>query len=118
MQAHGILNIIGWGVILPIGVIIARYFKKGPIQWNKHDEWKHAHKTCQAFGYIIGATGWGLGLWLGISSKYYSFPKHGAFGISIFTFATLQVKHTLSPPNLLEKIFIYDQCLHQNLSIQ
>ncbi|KAH0649999.1 hypothetical protein KY284_029911 [Solanum tuberosum] len=90
--AHGILSIIGWGVILPIGVIIARYFKKGPIHWNEHDQWKYAHKACQACGYIFGATGWAIGLWLGNYSKYYSFPKHGAYGISIFTFATLQKK--------------------------
>ncbi|XP_075077666.1 cytochrome b561 and DOMON domain-containing protein At5g47530-like [Nicotiana tabacum] len=113
--AHGILNIIGWGVILPIGVIIARYFKKGPIQWNKHDEWKHAHKTCQAFGYIIGATGWGLGLWLGISSKYYSFPKHGAFGISIFTFATLQALALRLKPKKDDELHIYWSMYHHSL---
>ncbi|XP_059286828.1 cytochrome b561 and DOMON domain-containing protein At5g47530-like [Lycium ferocissimum] len=113
--AHGILNIIGWGVILPIGVIIARYFKKGPINWNEHDQWKHAHKTCQTCGYIIGATGWALGLWLGASSKYYSFPKHGAFGISIFTFATLQTLALRLKPRKNDELHTYWSIYHLSL---
>ncbi|KAK6776243.1 hypothetical protein RDI58_027244 [Solanum bulbocastanum] len=73
--AHGILSIIGWGVILPIGVIIAWYFKKGPIHWNEHDQWKHAHRACQAFGYIFGATGWAIGLCLEIIPNITLFPN-------------------------------------------
>ncbi|KAH0655069.1 hypothetical protein KY285_029951 [Solanum tuberosum] len=105
--AHGILSIIGWGVILPIGVIIARYFKKGPIHWNEHDQWKHAHKACQACGYIFGVTGWAIGLWLGNYSKYYSFPKHGAYGISIFTFATLQTLALRLKPHKNDELHTY-----------
>lgn len=113
--AHGVLSIIGWGVILPIGVIIARYFKKGPIQWNEHDQWKHAHKACQACGYIIGATGWAIGLWLGTSSKYYSFPKHGAFGVSIFTFATLQTLALRLKPHKNDDLHMYWSIYHHSL---
>ncbi|KAM3394934.1 cytochrome and DOMON domain-containing protein [Capsicum galapagoense] len=110
--AHGILSIIGWGVVLPIGVIIARYFKKGPIHWNEHDQWKYAHKACQACGYIIGATGWALGMWLGNSSKHYSFPKHGAYGISIFTFATLQTLALRYKPHKNDQLHTYWSIYH------
>uniref|UniRef100_M1AFX8 Cytochrome b561 and DOMON domain-containing protein n=2 Tax=Solanum tuberosum TaxID=4113 RepID=M1AFX8_SOLTU len=113
--AHGILSIIGWGVILPIGVIIARYFKKGPIHWNEHDQWKHAHKACQACGYIFGATGWAIGLWLGNYSKYYSFPKHGAYGISIFTFATLQTLALRLKPHKNDELHTYWSIYHLSL---
>ncbi|KAJ8560739.1 hypothetical protein K7X08_022599 [Anisodus acutangulus] len=113
--AHGILNIIGWGVILPIGVIIARYFKKGPIQWNEHEQWKNAHATCQTCGYIIGATGWALGIWLGTRSKYYSFPQHGAFGISIFTFATLQTLALRLKPQTNDELNTYWSIYHLSL---
>ncbi|XP_055824010.1 cytochrome b561 and DOMON domain-containing protein At4g12980-like [Solanum dulcamara] len=112
---HGILSIIGWGVILPIGVIIARYFRKGPIHWNEHDQWKHAHKACQACGYIFGATGWAIGLWLGTYSKYYSFPKHGAYGISIFTFATLQTLALRLKPNKNDELHTYWSIYHLSL---
>ncbi|MCD9560343.1 hypothetical protein HAX54_018963 [Datura stramonium] len=111
-MAHGILSTIGWGVILPIGVIIARYFKKGPIHWNVQDQWKHAHKACQTCGYIIGATGWAIGLWLGHSSKYYSFPKHGAYGISIFTFATLQTLALRLKPHKNDELHTYWSIYH------
>lgn len=113
--AHGIFSIIGWGTILPIGVIIARYFKKGPIHWNEHDQWKHAHKTCQACGYILGATGWVIGIWLGNYSKYYSFPKHGAYGICIFTFATLQTLALRLKPHTNDELRTYWSMYHLSL---
>ncbi|PPS09019.1 hypothetical protein GOBAR_AA11617 [Gossypium barbadense] len=31
-KIHGILNIIGWGTLMPLGVIVARYFKQFPIK--------------------------------------------------------------------------------------
>ncbi|XP_012091311.1 cytochrome b561 and DOMON domain-containing protein At5g35735 [Jatropha curcas] len=89
-NAHGILNMIGWGAFLPIGVIVARYFSKAPL---KCDEWYNLHILCQTSGYIIGAIGWGVGLWLGTSSKQQStsFKTHRILGIIIFTLATLQI---------------------------
>ncbi|XP_070004027.1 uncharacterized protein [Nicotiana sylvestris] len=86
-QVHGILNIIGWGTLLPIGVLIARNFRESPLRCSG---WKSYHISCQTVGYLVGSAGWAVGLWLGRASKYYSFPKHGIFGICIFTFATLQ----------------------------
>ncbi|CAN4075418.1 unnamed protein product [Withania somnifera] len=87
-KVHGILNIIGWGTLLPIGVIIARNFREFPVPIKG---WKNYHFSCQAVGYFVGSMGWAVGIWLGKASKYYSFPKHGTFGICIFIFATLQM---------------------------
>ncbi|KAB5560374.1 hypothetical protein DKX38_005331 [Salix brachista] len=36
-NTHGVLNIIGWGTLLPIGAIVARSFRKSPL---KCDEWQ------------------------------------------------------------------------------
>lgn len=95
VQVHGILNIIGWGTLLPIGVIIARNFRGFPLPWLPN--WEKYHISCQTVGYIVGATGWAVGIWLGKASKYYSFPKHATFGTCIFAFATIQiVRHSLS----------------------
>lgn len=93
VQVHGILNIIGWGVVLPIGVIIARNFREFPLPWLG---WKKCHISCQTIGYLVGTTGWAVGIWLGKASKYYSFPKHGTYGLLIFAFATIQVRPTFS----------------------
>ncbi|WCJ32965.1 Cytochrome b561 and DOMON domain-containing protein At5g35735 [Euphorbia peplus] len=84
---HGILNIAGWGVFLPSGVIVARYCKY-PFQskW-----WFKFHVMCQIVGYILGAAGWIVGLGLASASKFYAFKTHRLFAIFIFTFTTLQM---------------------------
>ncbi|XWS51835.1 hypothetical protein CRYUN_Cryun11dG0016600 [Craigia yunnanensis] len=88
-KIHGILNIIGWGTLLPIGVIVARYFRQFPFELKTW--WFSFHYSCQALGYILGGIGWGLGLLLGHESKYYAFHKHRVLGICIFGFTTLQM---------------------------
>ncbi|KAM6580500.1 hypothetical protein CsatA_004274 [Cannabis sativa] len=85
---HGILNMVGWGILLPVGVIVARYFRKFPVRWN---HWFGVHLGCQIVGYILGTTGWGIGLWLGRASRHYTFKTHRLLGIFIFTFTTLQM---------------------------
>uniref|UniRef100_A0A5B6YST1 Cytochrome b561 and DOMON domain-containing protein n=1 Tax=Davidia involucrata TaxID=16924 RepID=A0A5B6YST1_DAVIN len=85
---HGILNILGWGMLLPIGVIIARYFKKFPVEYRC---WFGFHISFQIAGYILGTTGWAIGLWLGHTSRHYSFRTHRILAILIFTFTTLQM---------------------------
>ncbi|XP_022723219.1 cytochrome b561 and DOMON domain-containing protein At5g35735-like [Durio zibethinus] len=84
---HGILNIFGWGFLLPTGAIVARNFRNFPL---KCDEWYQLHILCQTSGYIVGTVGWGIGIWLGNSSKQYTLKAHRILGIIIFTFATLQ----------------------------
>lgn len=73
---------------MPVGVIIARYFRNFPVRWYL---WSSFHINCQIAGYILGSSGWAMGLWLGNQSKYYSFHIHRIFGIIIFTFTTIQV---------------------------
>ncbi|PON91927.1 Cytochrome b561 and DOMON domain-containing protein [Trema orientale] len=87
-MVHGILNMIGWGTLLPAGVILARYFRKFPVDWKK---WYFCHVGCQILGYILGTAGWAVGLWLGHASRHYSFKTHRLLAIFIFTFTTLQM---------------------------
>lgn len=94
-QTHGVLNIIGWGTLLPIGAIVARSFRKSPL---KCDEWYNLHVVCQTLGYIIGAVGWSIGMWLGNSSKQYSLRAHRILGIIIFTSATAQASPRFTIP--------------------
>ncbi|XP_061342288.1 cytochrome b561 and DOMON domain-containing protein At3g25290-like [Gastrolobium bilobum] len=88
-SVHGVLNIIGWGTLLPIGVIIARYFRVFPVKWDP--TWFYLHIGCQLTGFLIGTVGWAIGLSLGHASTYYTFHTHRAFGIIIFTFSTIQM---------------------------
>lgn len=79
---------VGWGIFLPLGVIIARYSRAHPFKLHY---WFRFHVGCQITGYVLGTIGWAIGLWLGSASKYYTFRTHRLFGIFIFTFTTLQV---------------------------
>ncbi|KAG4146708.1 hypothetical protein ERO13_D05G175600v2 [Gossypium hirsutum] len=87
-NVHGILNIFGWGLLLPIGAIVGRNFSKFPL---KCDDWYQLHTLCQTSGYIVGAVGWGTGIWLGNSSRQYTLKAHRILGIIVFTLATLQM---------------------------
>uniref|UniRef100_A0A6N2KWV8 Cytochrome b561 domain-containing protein n=1 Tax=Salix viminalis TaxID=40686 RepID=A0A6N2KWV8_SALVM len=101
-NTHGVLNIIGWGTLLPIGAIVARSFRKSPL---KCDEWYNLHVVCQTLGYIIGAVGWSIGMWLGNSSKQYSLRAHRILGIIIFTSSTAQASPRLAiPSNIFQGI--------------
>lgn len=54
---HGRLMVLAWGVLVPIGVIVARFFKITPRQhWPLHVDnqaWWIAHRVCQ---YVAAAT--------------------------------------------------------------
>ncbi|XP_050219142.1 cytochrome b561 and DOMON domain-containing protein At3g25290-like [Mercurialis annua] len=87
-MVHGIVNIMGWGFFMPIGVIIARY-SKYPLGIKKR--WFGLHVSCQMIGYILGTTGWVIGLSLGTASKFYIFRTHRLYAMFIFSFTTLQM---------------------------
>ncbi|KAK4340554.1 hypothetical protein RND71_039055 [Anisodus tanguticus] len=94
---HGVVNIFGWGVLLPIGVIIARYYKRLPM---KCEEWYSLHVRSEVAGFILGTVGWGLGISIRNSAKEQStMSTHGIFGTIIFTFTTIQVLHICLQPD-------------------
>ncbi|KAK2644544.1 hypothetical protein Ddye_019739 [Dipteronia dyeriana] len=98
-NAHGILNIIGWGTLLPVGAIIARYLRKLEL----YDEWYPLHILCQSSGYLLGTLGWGIGLWLGNSSKQYTLKTHRILSILVFTFSTIQMLAVFVHPRIRDE---------------
>ncbi|KAK4733248.1 hypothetical protein R3W88_007509 [Solanum pinnatisectum] len=88
---HGIVNIFGWGILLPIGVIIARYYKRHPLEC---EEWYSLHVLSKIAGFILGTIGWGLGMSMIKNSpkdQHTMMSTHGIIGTIIFTFTTIQV---------------------------
>ncbi|KAK4420788.1 1,4-alpha-glucan-branching enzyme 3, chloroplastic/amyloplastic [Sesamum alatum] len=110
--SHGILNIVGWGTLLPIGVIVARYLNKFPEKWMW---WFVFHVSCQTAGYILGTIGWVIGIWLGNSSKYYCFRTHQILGILIFTFTTVQMFALRLKPRPNDEYRAYWNMYHHSL---
>ncbi|KAK4743954.1 hypothetical protein SAY87_010266 [Trapa incisa] len=93
---HGVLNAVSWGVLMPVGVIAARYLK---VFKSGDPAWFYLHVTCQSSAYIVGVVGWATGLKLGSESKGITYTTHRIIGIILFCLATLQVFALLMRPN-------------------
>ncbi|XP_022132645.1 cytochrome b561 and DOMON domain-containing protein At5g35735-like [Momordica charantia] len=87
-HVHGVLNIIGWGTLMPSGIMIARYLREFPISCER---WYSAHAVCQTAGYIMGIVGWGFGISAANSSERSSRLPFLALGITIIVLATIQL---------------------------
>lgn len=87
-QIHGILNAVSWGLMFPIGAIIARYMRTFQ---SADPAWFYLHVFCQVSAYAIGVAGWGTGIKLGSESKGVQYTGHRNIGIALFSLATLQV---------------------------
>ncbi|XP_060189921.1 cytochrome b561 and DOMON domain-containing protein At5g35735-like isoform X1 [Lycium barbarum] len=116
---HGVVNIFGWGILLPIGVIIARYYKRPPL---KCDEWYPLHVRSKVAGFILGSVGWGIGISIRNSAKEHTMMStHGILGTIIFTFTTIQVLAICLLPdeeNVYRKYWvIYHNCFGYALII-
>jgi membrane protein YdbS with pleckstrin-like domain len=83
---HGIIGIIGWGLILPVGAIVARYFK------HKEPLWFYLHSIIQFVGFAFGLATVLLGLQL-YSQMHVHIPAHRGIGIFVLVLSILQVCH-------------------------
>ncbi|CAL0307271.1 unnamed protein product [Lupinus luteus] len=95
-NAYRILVLIGWGTMLPIGAIIARYCRTLPWMCN---EWYSCHIIFQTLGYILGTLGWCIGLWLHHSSKHLASKTQGTLSIIAFTLINVQMLSMCMRPN-------------------
>uniref|UniRef100_A0ACD5U706 Uncharacterized protein n=1 Tax=Avena sativa TaxID=4498 RepID=A0ACD5U706_AVESA len=89
---HGALAMFGWGILLPLGAIVARYLR------HKDPLWYYLHILLQFLGYIIGLAGvvTGIALYNRIHSN---FTIHRGLGISVLALGSLQVIAFFLRPN-------------------
>ncbi|XP_077249619.1 cytochrome b561/ferric reductase transmembrane with DOMON related domain-containing protein [Tasmannia lanceolata] len=81
---HGALAIFGWGVLLPIGAIIARYCR----HWDPL--WYYLHSVIQFVGFLIGLASVVAGI--SLYDKLHSNVRvHRGLGIFVFVLFILQV---------------------------
>jgi cbb3-type cytochrome oxidase subunit 3 len=111
-QIHGMLNAIAWGVLIPVGAIIARYLR---VFESADPAWFYLHIACQCSGYILGVAGWGLGLKLGSESAGVTYQPHRSIGIAIFCLATLQVFALLLRPDKKNRYRLYWNIYHHSV---
>jgi cytochrome b561 len=112
VQIHGVLNGVAWGVLIPMGAMIARYLR---VFESADPAWFYLHIACQCSGYILGVAGWGLGLKLGSESAGTTYQPHRNIGIAIFCLATLQVFALLLRPDKKNKYRFYWNIYHHSV---
>ncbi|KAH7352377.1 hypothetical protein KP509_19G042200 [Ceratopteris richardii] len=99
-NAHAILNTVGWGILLPSGVIAARYMKP-----FVDPAWFYTHITIQILGYILGVAGWATGLSLdNVGARGGNPSKHRNIGFTLFGICTLQMMAIFLRPNKDHKL--------------
>ncbi|GJU97455.1 dynamin-related protein 5A [Tanacetum coccineum] len=81
---HGVLGLLGWGIILPYGAIVARYFK------HKDPLWYYLHVVFQFIGFIFAVASGFVGL--NMYNKFsFQAPAHKGIGITAIVLSVLQV---------------------------
>lgn len=90
---HGRLMVLAWVILLPMGVLIARFFKVMPGQaWPDrldNKTWWHAHRLLQSAGLVAMIAGlalaWGQGHGTDAAARW-----HRGLGLAIVVFGVLQ----------------------------
>ncbi|KAJ8559414.1 hypothetical protein K7X08_003472 [Anisodus acutangulus] len=91
-RSHGLLNMFGWAIFMPIGVMVARYLRHyDPI-------WFYSHTTIQSVGFILGFAGIISGLVLN-GRLQNNVNRHKGLGIFILVLGCLQVIAILVRPD-------------------
>lgn len=85
-RSHGALNMLGWGILMIIGVIVARHLKSyDPL-------WFYLHICIQSFAFVFGIIGVICGFVLDNKTNA-DVSTHKALGIFILVLGCLQVCH-------------------------
>ncbi|KAI9176236.1 hypothetical protein LWI28_000202 [Acer negundo] len=87
-NVHGVLNAVGWGILMPLGAMIARYLK---LFKSANPAWIYIHVVCQCSAYVIGFAGWATGVKLGIDNPVTWSESHRNIGMALFSLATVQM---------------------------
>ncbi|KAL3531017.1 hypothetical protein ACH5RR_010339 [Cinchona calisaya] len=104
-KTHGILVMLGWGILMVIGVMVARYMRQyDPI-------WFYSHTAIQSLGFMLGVAGIICGFVLSnrVSTNV---DKHKAIGIIVLILGCLQVVAVLVRPGKESKVRKYWNWYH------
>ena len=81
---HGVTAIIGWGVVTPAGLLVAKYFR------HLEPSWYYIHSSVQFVGFFVGIISISLGrnLYQKVGAI---FIAHKFLGYTVFFLAGLEV---------------------------
>ncbi|GAV68406.1 Cytochrom_B561 domain-containing protein/DOMON domain-containing protein [Cephalotus follicularis] len=104
-RSHGVLNMLGWGILIIIGAIVARYFK----EWDP--VWFYSHTLIQSCGFILGVAGISCGFVLE-NRLQVDVSSHKILGILVLVLGCLQVMAFLARPDKSSKVRKYWNWYH------
>ncbi|XP_020110929.1 cytochrome b561 and DOMON domain-containing protein At3g07570 [Ananas comosus] len=107
-QRHGLLGMLGWGVLIPMGAAAARYCR------NWDPQWFYAHMSVQGIGFALGLAGIVIGFKLdgrGVNNV----DAHTALGIIVLALASLQIIALFARPDKSSKNRKYWNWYHHNV---
>ncbi|XP_027113705.1 cytochrome b561 and DOMON domain-containing protein At3g07570 [Coffea arabica] len=107
-KSHGILVMLGWGILMAIGAMVARYMR----QWDPI--WFYSHAAIQSLGFMLGLAGIITGLVLSnrVSANV---DKHKAIGITVLVLGCLQLMAVLARPDKESKVRKYWNWYHHGV---
>lgn len=96
--AHGSLMLIGWGLLLPLGSMLARFLKHRP-----DSLWFKLHRVVQTVGLIVALAGWIIALKnfdvFTPGNQGYNSYKHGVAGMVTMCLGLLQPLNAVLRPH-------------------
>ncbi|XP_047336442.1 cytochrome b561 and DOMON domain-containing protein At3g61750-like [Impatiens glandulifera] len=104
-KTHGILGIVAWGILAPMGAISARYFK------HKDPLWYYLHVTFQITTSIVGMMTVVAGLTL-YDSLHIIFPQHRIIGMLVLVLCVVQLVGGFARPTKYGKTRKYWNWFH------
>ncbi|CAN0927278.1 Auxilin-related protein 2 [Linum grandiflorum] len=105
-RSHGIMNMVGWGILMILGAILARYFK------HLDPLWFYAHVLVQSSGFVLGIIGVITGLLLQDDLDARHVSTHKALGILVLVLGCLQVMALMLRPEKSTKYRVYWNFYH------
>jgi len=93
---HGLFMFVGWGVVLPMGVLVARFFK-GRLNTGQPKRWYVLHRSLQLFGLLLTLVGFILSLTREEFGEIDT--KHGSLGIIVMSLGLMQPLNAFLRPH-------------------
>ncbi|KAM7276618.1 hypothetical protein ACFE04_018484 [Oxalis oulophora] len=109
--AHGVLCTLTWALLMPIGVMIARYVK---VFKSANPAWFYLHIGIQSLAFVVGVAGSVIGLKLSdpVGIKLSNVDRHRSIGVVVFFFGILQMLAFLLRPKPDHKYRFYWNIYH------
>ncbi|KAI5565881.1 hypothetical protein BDE02_14G149000 [Populus trichocarpa] len=107
-KSHGALNMVGWGILMIIGAIVARHFR----QWDP--VWFYVHICIQSLGFLLGIAGVICGIILE-NRLGADVSTHKGLGVFLLVLGCLQVMAFLARPEKSSKVRKYWNWYHYSV---